>query len=89
MCLFPIFLVTSFDEAEQLLGHIHDNNSSNTHPHYIHLDKAERRMYVGRGNGADKKLYTCTYKFEPIDLHPLPIAHSITKLTVDVDLVKA
>lgn len=38
-----------FDEAGDFLGNVRDENGTLTNTHHIHIDEAERRLYISRG----------------------------------------
>lgn len=76
-----------FGEAGDFLGNLrHDSSNDSTYPHYLHVDEAERRMYIACGSGDTRQVRI--HKLVPSDLPPLPLKRSVTNLAVTAELAK-
>ena len=73
-----------FSEVGNYLGRLQDNSSQIEYPHYTHIDEAAGLFYVACGWKGARKLHK--YRFTACDLPLLPIAHSVTRMTMTVNL---
>jgi hypothetical protein len=74
--------ITVLSESGDLLGHVQDNNG--TRPQYIHIDEAERLLYVDCGPTGKSEVRT--YRFSPSDLPVLPVSRTVRRLEMSVRL---
>ena len=73
-----------FSEVGDYLGRLQDNSSQIEYPHYIHIDEAKGLLYVGCGETDARELRK--YRFTAGDLPLVPITHSVTKMTMTLNL---
>ena len=73
-----------FSEVGDYLGRLQDDSRQIKYPSYIHIDEAERLLYVACGPEDAQELRK--YRFTAGDLPPLPTTRSVTKMTMSLTL---